>query len=74
MLNLTCIYTVSFFVFCFTPWCAGLPYELCLLVYRYFFPLMLAVLVTTGLAALVVGQVRHLYETVKNDKCVAHTW
>jgi E3 ubiquitin-protein ligase MARCH6 len=46
----------------------GLPYEQCLLVYRYFFPTLLAVLVVAALVLLVVRQVNKLYENVKNER------
>jgi E3 ubiquitin-protein ligase MARCH6 len=46
----------------------GLPYEHCLLVYRYFFPIVVTVLLVTALASLALRKVNKLYVKVKNDK------
>ena len=59
-------------LFCCVP--AGLPYEHCLLVYRYFFPTMLAVLLLTVLVTVVVRQVNSLYENVRNEKYAITMW
>ena len=62
--------TVNSCYLSFPPSHSGLPYEHCLLVYRYFFPTLLVVLVVAALVLLVVRQVNKLYENVKNEKYV----
>ena len=61
---------VSVLYSCISPLFPGLPYEHCLLVYRYFFPALLAVLLVSALVTLTVKQVNKLYEKVKNEKYV----
>ena len=52
----------------------GLPYEHCMLVYRYFFPATVAIVAIAFFAVFFSKQVNKLYLKVKNEKlvCVDH--